>query len=124
MYYVHHFSFIASYPFRDYILTLLVVLLCFSITVIPLLDNPIHINIQRSFFITIYKLQNRYSYKKKAYADSRFRIFDSVSGSGFTFELKEPLDLPDNTIFVMSVIFQFLTHGARLELIATSFIQF
>ena len=35
---------------------------------------------------------------KKAYVDSRFRTRDSKSDSGFKFELKEPLDLPDNTV--------------------------
>ena len=33
---------------------------------------------------------------KKAYVESRFRTRDSNSGSDFKFELKEPLDLPDN----------------------------
>ena len=35
---------------------------------------------------------------KKAYVDSRFRPRDSNSDSDFKFELKEALDLPDNTI--------------------------
>ena len=35
---------------------------------------------------------------KKAYVDSRFRTGDSISDSDFTFELKEALDLPDNTV--------------------------
>ena len=35
---------------------------------------------------------------KKAYVDSRFRTRDSNSDSDFKFELKEPLDLPDNTV--------------------------
>ena len=35
---------------------------------------------------------------KKAYVDSKFRTRDSNSDSGFKFELKEPLDLPDNTV--------------------------
>ena len=34
---------------------------------------------------------------KEAYVGSRFRTRDSHSGSGFKFELKEPLDLLDNT---------------------------
>ena len=33
---------------------------------------------------------------KKAYVDSGFRTRDSNSDSDFNFELKEPLDLPDN----------------------------
>ena len=32
------------------------------------------------------------------YVDSRFRTFDSVSDSDSKMELKESLDLPDNTI--------------------------
>ena len=35
---------------------------------------------------------------KKCYTDSRFRTVDSISDSDFKFELKEQLDLPDNTI--------------------------
>ena len=35
---------------------------------------------------------------KKAYVDSRFRTRDSNSDSGFKFEFKEALDLPDNTV--------------------------
>ena len=35
---------------------------------------------------------------KKAYVDSRFRTRDSNSDSDFKFELKEALDLPDNTV--------------------------
>ena len=35
---------------------------------------------------------------KKAYADSRFRTRDSISDSDFKVELKEALDLPDNTV--------------------------
>ena len=35
---------------------------------------------------------------KKAYVDSRFRTHDSNSDSDFKFELKEALDLPDNTV--------------------------
>ena len=35
---------------------------------------------------------------KKVYVDSRFRTNDSVSNSDFKFELKEALDLPDNTV--------------------------
>ena len=35
---------------------------------------------------------------KKAYVDSRFRTRDSNSDSDFMFELKEPLDIPDNTV--------------------------
>ena len=34
---------------------------------------------------------------KKAYVGSRFRTRGSNSDSVFKFELKEPLDLPDNT---------------------------
>ena len=34
----------------------------------------------------------------KAYVDSHFRTFDSVSDSDVKFELKDSLDLPDNTI--------------------------
>ena len=34
---------------------------------------------------------------QKTYVDSRFRTRDSNSGSDFKFEIKEPLDLPDNT---------------------------
>ena len=35
---------------------------------------------------------------KKAYVESRFRTRGSNSGSGFKFELKEALGLPDNTV--------------------------
>ena len=35
---------------------------------------------------------------KKCYIDSRFRTADSISDSDFRFELKEQLDLPDNTV--------------------------
>ena len=35
---------------------------------------------------------------KKAYVDSRFRTRGSNSDSDFKFELKEALDLPDNTV--------------------------
>ena len=35
---------------------------------------------------------------KKAYVDSKFRTRGSVSDSDFNFELKGPLDLPDNTV--------------------------
>ena len=35
---------------------------------------------------------------KNAYVDSRPRTRDSNSDSDFKFELKEPLDLPDNTV--------------------------
>ena len=34
---------------------------------------------------------------KKMYVDSRYRTNDSESNSDFQFELKEALDLPDNT---------------------------
>ena len=58
---------------------------------------------------------------KTCYIDSRFRTVDSISDGDFEFELKEQVHLPDNT-FVMSMIFQFLTHGEQLNLITTSFI--
>ena len=35
---------------------------------------------------------------KKVYIDSRYKSNDSVSNSDFKFELKEALDLPDNTV--------------------------
>ena len=35
---------------------------------------------------------------KKVYIDSRYKTNDSVSNSDFKFELKEGLDLPDNTV--------------------------
>ena len=35
---------------------------------------------------------------EKKHADSRFRTRDSNSDSDFMFELKEPLDIPDNTV--------------------------
>ena len=35
---------------------------------------------------------------KKVYIDSRYKTNDSVSNSDFKFELKETLDLPDNTV--------------------------
>ena len=35
---------------------------------------------------------------KKVYVDSRFRTDDSLSNSDFNFELKESLNLPDNTV--------------------------
>ena len=35
---------------------------------------------------------------KKVYVDSRYKTNDSVSNSQFKFELKEGLDLPDNTV--------------------------
>ena len=34
----------------------------------------------------------------KVYVDPRYKTNDSVSNSGFKFELKEALDLPDNTV--------------------------
>ena len=35
---------------------------------------------------------------KKIYIDSRYENNDSESNSDFKFELKESLDLPDNTV--------------------------
>ena len=35
---------------------------------------------------------------KKVYIDSRYKTNDSVSNSVFKFELKEALDIPDNTV--------------------------
>ena len=35
---------------------------------------------------------------RKAYADSRFRARDFNSDSDFKFDLKEPLDLPGDTV--------------------------
>ena len=35
---------------------------------------------------------------KKVYIDSRYKTNDSVSNSDFKFELKEGLDLADNTV--------------------------
>ena len=35
---------------------------------------------------------------KKVYVDSRYRTNDSVSNSGYKFELNQALDLPDNTV--------------------------
>ena len=35
---------------------------------------------------------------KKVYIDSRYKSNDSVSNSDFKFDLKEGLDLPDNTV--------------------------
>ena len=35
---------------------------------------------------------------KKAYVDSRYKSNGSVSNSDFKFEIKEALDLPDNTV--------------------------
>ena len=35
---------------------------------------------------------------KKAYVDSKLRTRDSNSDGDFKLELKEPLDLPDNTV--------------------------
>ena len=35
---------------------------------------------------------------RKVYVDSRFRTKDSVSNSGFKIELKEAIDLPENTV--------------------------
>ena len=35
---------------------------------------------------------------KKVYIDNRFKTNDSVGNSDFKFELKEGLDLPDNTV--------------------------
>ena len=35
---------------------------------------------------------------KKVYVDSRYKSNDSVCNSDFKFELKEALDLPDNTV--------------------------
>ena len=34
---------------------------------------------------------------KEVYIDSRYKTSDSVSNSDFKFELKEALDLPENT---------------------------
>ena len=36
---------------------------------------------------------------KKVCVDSRYKTNDSVSNSQFKFELKEGLDLPDNTVW-------------------------
>ena len=41
---------------------------------------------------------------KKAYVDSRFRTRDSNSDSDFKFELKEALDLPDNTVCYIDMV--------------------
>ena len=41
---------------------------------------------------------------KRAYADSRLRTRDSNPDSDFKFELKEALDLPDNTVCYMDDI--------------------
>ena len=41
---------------------------------------------------------------KKAYVDSRFRTRDSNSGCDFKLELKESLDLPDNTVCYVDAI--------------------
>ena len=41
---------------------------------------------------------------RKAYDDSRFRTRDSNSDSDFKIELKEPLDLPDNTVWYVDGI--------------------
>ena len=35
---------------------------------------------------------------KKVYIDSRYKTSDSVSNSGLKSEIKEGLDLPDNTV--------------------------
>ena len=35
---------------------------------------------------------------RKVYVDSRFRTKDSVSNSDFKVELKEAIDLPENTV--------------------------
>ena len=35
---------------------------------------------------------------KKVYVDSRYKASNSISNSDFKFELKETLDLPDNTV--------------------------
>ena len=35
---------------------------------------------------------------KKVYVDSRYKTSNSISNSDFKFELKETLDLPDNTV--------------------------
>ena len=35
---------------------------------------------------------------KKVYVDSRYKANDSISNSGFKFELQEALDLPDNAV--------------------------
>ena len=35
---------------------------------------------------------------KKVYVDSRYKTSDSVSNSDFKVELKEALDLPENTV--------------------------
>ena len=35
---------------------------------------------------------------RKVYVDSRFRTKDSISNSDFKLELKEAIDLPDNTV--------------------------
>ena len=59
----------------------------------------------------------------KCYIDSRFRTFDSISGSDFKFELKEQLGLTDNAVCYVGDI-QFPTHGEQLSHIATSFITF
>ena len=45
---------------------------------------------------------------KICYIGSRFRTFDSVSDSGFEFESKEQLDLPDNVVcYVDGFLFRY-----------------
>ena len=59
---------------------------------------------------------------KTCYVDNRFRPSGSVSDGGFKFELKEQPGY-QIILFVMSMIFQFLTHGEQLSHITTRFIR-
>ena len=47
----------------------------------------------------------------KVYVDSKYRTNDSVNDSDFKFELKEALDLTDETVCYIDDISVFHTHG-------------
>ena len=48
---------------------------------------------------------------KKVYTDSRYKTSDTISNSHFKFEIKEGLDLPDNTVCYIDDIS--IPHGIR-----------
>ena len=90
-----YFSLIASYPFNDF--TLIGFLFLGGIINSTSLKRPIpYINIQRYFYIIVYK-RLRWI-KLTRCVGSRFRTNDSESNNDFKSELNQALDLADNTV--------------------------
>ena len=75
---------------------LVLLFLAFSTKVVSLLNNPIYVNIQN--YSLLLCLNCEMENLKKVYIDSRYTAKESVSNSDIKFEIKESLDLPDNTI--------------------------